>query len=425
MININTELSAVSTKKIEDEIANKKEIVEMCQKGMDRRYKNDLGWHNPQKWFEDESYKKTEAIAKEIRDKGDVLILIGVGGSNNGARAAIKALQKENDKVEVVYAGNNLSGTYLNKLLRRLEGKSVYVNVIAKNFATLEPGIHFRVIRQWMEQHYSKEECSKRIIATGSLNGSSLEYLAKEKGYLTLPFPLDVGGRFSVLTPVGLLPMMTAGLDCTEMIKGAQDVRDGFENMSLTESRVVQYGVIRHLLEEKGYCIEVLSNFDERLEYFMKWWVQMFSESEGKQGKGLFPVSCNFTEDLHSMGQYIQQGKRTLMETFIKVENPEEDIIIGMENTCKDNFNYLDKKKFSNLNNAAYKGTLEAHSQGGVPIMEIVIPRLNEYYFGQLFYFFMTSCYISCELKGINPFNQAGVESYKEKMFEILGRVSK
>ncbi len=422
MIKLIRDFSRILKSETEDEIKSKIKVMQTCLKGTDKRYKDDLDWNDPRRWIEDKSYKKCVDIANEIRERADVLVLIGVGGSNQGARAAIRALQKENDKIEIVYAGNNLSGMYLNKLLRKLDDKSVYVNIIAKNFSTMEPGIHFRLIRQLMEQRHNQEECARRIIVTGSLNGSSLEKLADDKGYRTLPFPLYVGGRFSALTPVGLLPMMAAGLNCKRMIEGAQDLKDSMDSIPLNECAAVQYAVTRHLLERSGYSIEILSNFDQRLEFFMKWWIQLFSESEGKEGKGLFPAGCNFTEDLHSMGQYIQQGKRNLIETFIKVENTGEDITIAEENTCKDYFDYLNNKKFSDLNNAAYQGTLEAHINGGVPCMEIIVPRLDEYYFGQLFYFFMISCYISCELNGLNPFDQPGVESYKEKMFKKLGK---
>lgn len=424
MIKMNMYFDKIFQTKLEDIIKAKFNQIQMCKSGTDTRYMQDLGWHCPRYWVEDKSFEQCLKIAKEIRENADVLIIIGVGGSNQGARSVIKALQAENDKVEIKYAGNNLSGRYLNGLLRNIEGKSVYVNVIAKNFATLEPGIHFRVIRQWMEQRYSKEECAKRIVATGSLNGGSLEKLAACKGYRMIPFPLNVGGRFSVLTPVGVLPMLAAGLNVKQMIIGAQDLQDLFNKAKQSDNEIVKYAVARHMMEEDGYTVEILSSFDERLRYFKKWWVQLFSESEGKKKRGLFPASCDFTEDLHSMGQYIQQGKRTLIETFIKVESKAEDIVIEKENSCIDGFDYLELRKFSDLNNAAYNGTISAHKQGNVPCLEIIIPKLNEYYFGQLFYFFMMSCYISCILKEINPFDQPGVESYKEKMFEILGRDS-
>ncbi len=379
-----------------------------------------LGWIEIGKVANDELLNKIENKANEIKQKADVFVLIGVGGSNQGARAVIKALGKS--KPEVIYTGNNLSPVSMKRVLSELDGKSVYVNVIAKNFATLEPGITFRVIRNYMEKRYGQEEAAKRIIATGSMNNSSLQVLANQKGYLMLPFPLDVGGRYSVLSAVGLLPVAVAGVDIKAMLKGAEDMRLFLLTTKFSENPIVLYGVIRNLLLQKGYNVEILAFFEPLLEFFSKWWVQLFGESEGKEGKGIFPTAVSFSEDLHSLGQYIQEGQRMLFETFLNLENPGEELIIPVEESDIDGFSYIENKDFAFLNRSAYEATVKAHEAGGVPCMILNVPELNEYYFGQLFYFFQYACYISGSILGVDPFDQPGVEAYKTEMFAALGK---
>lgn len=364
--------------------------------------------------------EKMQAKAAEIRRDADVFVLVGVGGSNQAARAVIKALQKS-DRPHIIYAGNTLSSYYISNIIEEIKDKSVYINVIAKNFTTLEPGSHFRVLRKVMESRYSKEEMARRVIVTGSTN-SRLEEIAQENGYLFLPFPHDIGGRYSAFSPVGLFPMMVAGVDTERLLKGANLIKNRIWE-DTQDNPAVSYAVYRSLCYEKGFNIELLASFEPQLEYFIKWWIQLFGESEGKNGKGIFPAGVVYSEDLHSMGQYLQEGRRNLLETFIKVENSGTSVVIEPDEEFRDGFDYLDKMDFQEINKVAEKATLDAHIKGGVPCAGIDIACINEESFGQLFYFFMMSCAISGKLQKINPFDQEGVEEYKRSMFNALGRV--
>lgn len=356
--------------------------------------------------------------AKEIHENADVFILVGVGGSNQAAQAMIEALQV-NNKPEIIYAGNTLSAHYLRQVLNKLDGKSIYMNVIAKNFETLEPGSHFRVLRQYMASRYSAEELAKRIIITGTLD-SPLHTLAKKHHYQFLSFPLAIGGRFSAFSPVGLLPMAVAGLDITAFLNGGRVAQ---KELSKKDNNIaISYALARYLLYKKGYQIEVLASFEPQMTYFAKWWIQLFGESEGKDGKGLFPASAIYSEDLHSMGQYMQDGPRHLIETFISIRDPQASVIIKADQDLEDGFDYLNDKDFSFVNHAAEKATLQAHFGGGVPCIQLSVPKLSEEIFGQLYYFFMISCAISGKLLGVNPFDQEGVEAYKHSMFGALGK---
>jgi len=387
-------------------------------------YKDDkeqvLGWMDVDRIANKELVQVVEEKAKEIRENADVFLLIGVGGSNQGARAVIKALQKDGTP-EILYTGNNLSPAYMNNILNKLKGKSVYANVIAKNFATLEPGICFRMVRRYMEEVYGEKEAARRIIATGSPGGSSLEKLADEKGYLFLPFPLDVGGRYSVMSAVGLLPIAVSGVSLSDLINGAKAMRDYINSTPSEQNDVLKYAVARNILLEKGKNIEILAYFEPLLEYFSKWWIQLFGESEGKDGKGIFPAACSFSEDLHSMGQYIQSGQRIIFETFLNIQKPVDHLIVP-EDGSPDYFDYLDGKDFAWINQMAYEATVQAHTDGGVPCMIINVPELTAYYMGQLFYFFEMACYVSGKILGVNPFDQPGVEAYKHNMFKALGK---
>lgn len=379
---------------------------------------HDLGWVNFERVANEELLRRIEEKAREIRQKADVFLLIGVGGSNQGARAIIEALG--DDKVQVLYAGNNLSPSYLNKIISKLEGKSVYVNIIAKNFATLEPGITFRAIRNYMEKRYGAEEAGKRIIATASLNNSSLEILGRNKGYFLMPFPLEIGGRYSVLSAVGLLPIAVSGVDINELLEGAGNIKQYIHSQDIEKNIAVIYASIRNILIKKGFNIEILAHFEPDLTYFSKWWIQLFGESEGKEGKGIYPTSCSFSEDLHSLGQYIQQGQKILFETFINVDDQGDSYKVPHEETDIDGFQYIDGQDFAYLNKTAFEATVKAHSKGGVPCLIVSIPKLTPYYFGQLFYFFEYSCYLSGSILGINPFDQPGVEAYKDNMLYEL-----
>lgn len=378
-----------------------------------------LGWLEPDELAGEELLSRLGEKASEIREKADIFLLVGVGGSIQGSRAAIKALG--GSKPEVLYAGNNLSVGYLKAVLSRMEGKSIYVNVIAKNFATLEPGAAFRIVRRSMEKRYGEREAAKRIIATGSLNNGTLERLGRQKGYMLLPFPPNVGGRFSVLTAVGLLPMAAAGINIRELLTGAGDMKELIHTLPIRKNPAVLYAVIRNLLLEKGYNIEIMAFFEPVLEFFSKWWVQLYGESEGKDSKGIFPAACSFSEDLHSLGQYIQEGQRMLFETFLNIAGPGASLKIPAEETDIDGFGYLDGSDFSILNRAAFEATVSAHVAGGVPCLVLDIPELSPYYMGQLFYFFEYACYISGMLLGVAPFDQPGVEAYKKYMLDALG----
>lgn len=412
-------LKYISQKEIIEEISNNRDLISSVVSPVQKE-SDVLGWIDPDKMADEELLQRIEAKADEIIEKGDIFILIGVGGSNQGARAVIKALGS--NKPEILYAGNNLSPLYLNRIISQLEGKSVYVNIIAKNFETLEPGITFRVLRNYMEKRYGVHEAANRIIATGSLNNSRLEVLGKQKGYMLLPFPLDVGGRYSVLSAVGLMPIAVSGVNIRELIQGARDMKQLIHTTDIKSNNAVLYSVIRNLLLKKGFNIEILTFFEPLFEYFSKWWVQLFGESEGKDGKGIFPTACSFTEDLHSLGQYIQEGQRIIFESFINLEDAGDDLIIPTEPEDIDGFSYIENKGFAFLNRCAYDATVKAHEAGGVPCLIFDVPKLNAYYMGQLFYFFEYACYISGSLLGVDPFDQPGVEAYKKEMFKALGK---
>lgn len=375
-----------------------------------------LGWRT-----EEASVMQLEEIrakAEEIRREADVFVIVGVGGSNQAARAVIEALPRMKGP-EIVYLGNTLSPYTIRRTLEGMEGKSVYIDVIAKNFETLEPGSHFRILRQWMGSRYGREEMARRIIVTGT-KGSRLEEIAKENGYLFLQFPVPVGGRYSAFTPVGLLPIAAAGLDVEEYLAGMataqKDCRENEDNLA------VRYGAVRQLLYRRGYDIEMMVSFEPRYGFFAKWWVQLFGESEGKEKRGIFPTASIYSEDLHSIGQYMQDGRRNLIETFVSVKDPGASVVVEACPEYKDGFDYLDGMDFAEINRAAEKATWEAHASGGVPCIRFEVDRVSERSFGELYYYFMAACAVSGELMGVNPFDQEGVEEYKRSMFAALGK---
>ncbi len=356
--------------------------------------------------------------AKEIRENADVFVLVGVGGSNQAARAMIEAMKKPGGP-KIVYAGNSLSAHAVQTVLDEIEGKSVYINVIAKNFETLEPGSHFRVLRNAMQKRYSAEEMAKRVVLTGT-RGSRLEEIAKENGYTFLSFPERVGGRYSAFTPVCLLPIAVAGLDVEEYLAGGLSAQEHLLEQDGGEA--AEYAALRWALYEKGFKVEMLSAFEPRLYWAQSWWKQLFGESEGKDKKGILPVSMTNSEDLHSMGQYMQDGLRFMMETFLMVDDPEASVVIRPDPEFDDRFDYLDGMDFANINRAAEKATIEAHDMGGVPCIQLRLPRISERSYGQLYYFFMISCALSGALLGVDAFDQEGVEEYKRSMFRALGK---
>ncbi len=355
--------------------------------------------------------------AAEIRENAEVFVLVGVGGSNQAARAVIRAIPVPGAP-EVLYAGNNLSPDYLARLLTRLGDRKVYVNVIAKNFATLEPGIHYRVLRRHLARVCGPKELAQRFILTGT-PGEALDRIAKEKNHLFLPFPPTVGGRFSALTPVGLFPMAAAGLDLDRLLAGARDLMERLRN---GDDIAARYAALRNLLFQDGFRAEMLAAFEPRLTDFGGWWLQLFGESEGKDGTGILPVRAAYSEDLHAIGQFVQHGSRMLMETFLSVEEAGAVQAVLPDPDTDDGFDYLNGKDFVDLNRAAEAGTLAAHDAGGVPCMRFTAGRIDEYHFGQLFQLFLVSCTVSALFLGVHPFEQDGVEEYKNRMFAMLGR---
>lgn len=359
-----------------------------------------------------------ERVAADIRSKSDVVVLVGVGGSNQAARAVIKALRPQGGP-EICYAGNTLSALELHRLLGTIKDKHVSIIVIAKNFATLEPGSHFRVLRHALEQRYGKAGAASRTVVIGT-QGQRLWEMAQAEGYTFFPFPEDVGGRYSALTPVGLLPMLVAGVDCRRLLQGAAAMEAKLREEPAA-NMAVEYAALRNAALEKGCIIEVMAVFEPVLAWFSRWWVQLFGESEGQDGKGIYPSAAVYSEDLHAMGQYMQEGRRILQETFLCVQEPPARVLVPPNTAMDDEFAYLDGWDFCDINRVAYEGTIAAHAKGGVPCMELGLPDFSEEIFGQLFYFFMVACVLSAHLQGINPFGQNGVEEYKRRMMEGLG----
>ncbi len=403
-------------KELESFMESKKEIF--CSiLDKEEKYVDSLGWFFVEKWANREYVQKLKKMAEDIRKKADVFVIIGVGGSNNAARAVIEALQVD-DKVKIVYAGNTLSPYELKKMLKELEGKSVYIDCIAKNFETLEPGASFRILRKFLYEKYGESAC-ERIIATGT-KGSQLEEICKTWGYRFVEFPEDVGGRFSGVTAVGLLPMAVAGIDIEMLVQGAFYMQQNLMSEKAEENLAYQYACLRNIYYQKGYKIEMLSSFEPQFRWFYKWWIQLFGESEGKDNKGIFPSAGDFCEELHAMGQYIQDGAPMVFETFLDIKErnaslyPEADKI-------QDGFDYLNGKDFWDINKASFLATVKAHKEK-LPCLIIEMENIDAYCFGQLFYFFMFSCYISARILGVNPFNQPGVEAYKKWMFKALGK---
>ncbi|WP_337528727.1 glucose-6-phosphate isomerase, partial [Zhenhengia sp.] len=381
--------------------------------------------------YDHEEFDRIKKAAEKIKADSDVLIVIGIGGSYLGARACIEALthtfynslSKEQRKLpQVFFVGNNISGTYLRNLLDVCEGKEVSVNVISKSGTTTEPAIAFRVFKKYMEDKYGKEEAKKRIFATTDANRGALLTLAKEEGYETFVIPDDVGGRFSVLTAVGLLPIAVAGIDIEEMMQGAAEGRSEYSNADVKENACYQYAAVRNALLRKGKNVEILVNYEPCLQYFGEWWKQLYAESEGKDNKGIFPSSLNFSTDLHSLGQYVQDGQRMLFETVLNVQSPKLDVVLEEEPVDLDGLNYLAGQTMDFVNKKAFEGTLLAHVDGGVPNLVLNIPELNAFTMGKLIYFFEKACGISGYLLGVNPFDQPGVEEYKKNMFALLGK---
>ncbi|OLS35382.1 glucose-6-phosphate isomerase [Alkalihalophilus pseudofirmus] len=390
-----------------------------------------LGWIDLPTAYDREEFSRIQAAAGKIKNDSDVLLVVGIGGSYLGARATIEALnhsfynvlsKEERKAPQVFFVGNNISSTYVKDLFDLLEGKDVSVNVISKSGTTTEPAIAFRIFREFLEKKYGQEEARRRIYATTDREKGALKTLANEEGYESFIIPDDVGGRFSVLTAVGLLPIAVSGLDIEALMKGAADASADLSNPDLKENQAYQYAAVRNAFYNKGKTIELMVNYEPSLHYVSEWWKQLYGESEGKDGKGIFPASVDFSTDLHSMGQYVQDGRRDLFETVLNVGKVREEIKIEEADNDLDGLNYLAGETMDFVNKKAFEGTMLAHTDGGVPNLIINIPELNEYHFGYLIYFFEKACGISGYLLGVNPFDQPGVEAYKKNMFALLGK---
>ncbi|MCR5788707.1 MAG: glucose-6-phosphate isomerase [Lachnospiraceae bacterium] len=390
-----------------------------------------LGWIDLPVDYDKEEFDRILKAAEKIKNDSEVLIVIGNGGSYLGARAAIEFLShsfynvipKEIRKTpEIYFAGNSISSTYLKHLMDVVGDRDFSINMISKSGTTTEPAIAFRVFKEKLEKKYGKAEAAKRIYATTDKARGSLKNLANEEGYESFVVPDDVGGRFSVLTAVGLLPIAVSGADIKKLMEGAAAERETCLNAPFSDNNAMKYAAVRNILLRKGKQIEIMANYEPSVHYISEWWKQLYGESEGKDQKGIFPASVDLTTDLHSMGQFIQDGSRNLFETVLNVETSREELIIGEEPVDLDGLNYLAGKSVDFVNKSAMNGTILAHTDGQVPNTVVNIPEVNEYYLGQLFYFFEFACGLSGYLLGVNPFNQPGVESYKKNMFALLGK---
>lgn len=409
----------------DEEINCLKKDVELSHKKLEEKTGegNDfLGWVDLPENYNKEEFARILMASSNIRANSDILVVIGIGGSYLGARAVIEMLGdsfKINDGTEVIFAGQNMSSTYLADLIDYISDKDFSINVISKSGTTTEPAIAFRVLRGLIEKKYGKEEAKNRIFITTDKEKGVLKSLATEEGYETFVVPDDVGGRYSVLTAVGLLPIAVAGINIKELMQGAYDASCEYKNI---ENDCYRYAAIRNALYRKGKTTEIMVNYEPRMHYFAEWWKQLFGESEGKDNKGIFPASVEFSTDLHSMGQYIQDGVRNIFETVINIGKAKREFIISEDKDNLDGLNFLAGKTLDEVNHKAFLGTVLAHTDGGVPNIVINVPEINEYYAGQLIYFFEKACGISGYLLGVNPFNQPGVEAYKKNMFALLGK---
>ncbi len=390
-----------------------------------------LGWIDLPVAYDKEEFARIKEAAARIQNDSEVLLVIGIGGSYLGARAAIEFLRhsfynnisKDKRKSpEIYFVGNSISSTYIKHLMDVIGDRDFSINMISKSGTTTEPAIAFRVFRKLMVEKYGKEGAAKRIYATTDKARGSLKSLATEEGFETFVVPDDVGGRFSVLTAVGLLPIAVSGADIDKLMEGAASGRENALNLPYAENDALQYAAVRNALNRKGKSVEILANYEPALHYISEWWKQLYGESEGKDQKGIFPASVDLTTDLHSMGQFIQDGTRLMFETVMEVEKSREEIILEEEAVDLDGLNYLSGKSVDFVNKSAMNGTILAHTDGQVPNLKVNIPEVNEFYLGQLFYFFEFACGVSGYMLGVNPFNQPGVESYKKNMFALLGK---
>ena len=416
----------------EKEIMKYKSQIENIHKDLHRRSNDEddfVGWIELPTNYNKEEFERIKKAAEKIRKESDILVVIGIGGSYLGARAVIDALTSSfinlqaEDKRKypmILYAGNNLSPNYINELIEIIGDKDFSVNVISKSGTTTEPAIAFRIFREILENKYGIDEARSRIYVTTDKERGALKTLSEMEGYERFIIPDNVGGRYSVLTAVGLLPIATAGIDIEKLMYGARIAQEKYSDSDLKYNECYRYAIIRNILYKSDKNIEILANYEPKLHYFIEWWKQLFGESEGKDRKGIFPAGVDYTTDLHSMGQYVQDGRRNLFETVINIKKPISNLKIKIDDDNLDGLNYLAGKDLDYVNKKAMEGTIEAHVSGGVPNIMITIDELNEENIGELIYFFELACGISGNILGVNPFNQPGVEEYKKNMFRLL-----
>ena len=418
----------------EDELKQIKPYVELANEVLTSKTGagNDfLGWVDLPETYDKDEFARIKKAAEKIKNDSEVLVVIGIGGSYLGAKAAIEFLShsfynnlpKDKRKTpEIYFAGTNMSGVYLQHLIDVVGDRDFSVNVISKSGTTTEPAIAFRVFKKILEEKYGKEEAAKRIYATTDKAKGALKTLATAEGYETFVVPDNVGGRFSVLTAVGLLPIAAAGIDIDDLMAGAKDAMNDFANKNMDENQALQYAAVRNILHRKGKDLELMVNYEPRVHYLAEWWKQLFGESEGKEGKGLYPTSADFSADLHSLGQYIQQGQRLFFETVVSIGKPEVEFVIESDKENLDGLNFIAGKTLDYVNKKATDGVILAHVDGNVPNLGINIPEVTPYHLGYTFYFFEKACGVSGYLLGVNPFDQPGVEAYKKNMFALLGK---
>lgn len=427
-IKLNLKNTGISQKSIMEY----KEQVENIHKELHKKANDEkdfVGWLELPTKYDKKEFLRIKKAAKKIKKESDILVVIGIGGSYLGARAVIEALtntfnnmltDKQRKYPQILYVGNNLSPNYINELIEYIGEKDFSVNVISKSGTTTEPAISFRIFREILENKYGIDEARSRIYVTTDKERGALKTLADNEGYEKFVIPDNVGGRYSVLTAVGLLPIATAGIDIDKLMQGAQNAQERYDDPNLKYNECYKYAVTRNILYKLYKNTEILVNYEPKMHYFTEWWKQLFGESEGKDQKGIFPAGVDFTTDLHSMGQYIQEGRRNLFETVISIENPKSDITINKDEDNLDGLNYLAGKTLDYVNKKAMEGTVKAHVTGDVPNIMLTIENLDEENIGELIYFFEKACAMSGMILGVNPFNQPGVEEYKKNMFKLL-----
>ena len=429
MSNIKLELkhTGINTK----EIMKYAERVQTIHKELYENKEDFLGWMTLPSDYDRKEFEKIKKCAKKIRKDSDILVVIGIGGSYLGSRAIIESLthtfynllpKEQRKSPQILYVGNNISGTYLNDLVELIGNQDISINVISKSGTTTEPAIAFRFFREFMENKYGIKEARKRIYVTTDKEKGALKILADKEEYETFVIPNDVGGRYSVLTAVGLLPIATAGINIDKLMEGAKFAEEKYSDQNLKYNDCYKYAVVRNILYKQEKNIEILATYEPKLHYLIEWWKQLFGESEGKDNKGIYPSGAEFTTDLHSIGQYIQEGRRNLFETVINIEKQETNIKIHIDEDNLDEINYLADKTLDYVNKQAMQGTVDAHTDGGVPNILINMEKLDEESIGHLIYFFELSCAMSGKILEINPFNQPGVEKYKTNMFKLLDK---